>query len=207
MKILITFISLILLSTCTPSPALSLKNSTQKQIIALQPFDNYDDSILYLLSFEIRDFFNKQTIILNPIKIPGHFLDTNIRQYSADSLIMLLSGLRNDTIVEVVGLTHSPIFTLKGKEYRVPHYDENIFGLGYQPGNACVVSDLRFRSDYQTLYLNRLKKVIIHEIGHNLDLAHCQNKKCLMSEKNGNTIILDKSGNDYCPKCKNDLYD
>ena len=120
MKLIIAFISLSLLITCRPSPTLSLKNTRQKQIIALQPLDNYDESILYHLSFGIRDFYNKQTIILDPIKIPAHFLDTTINQYSADSLIMLLSGLRNDTIVEVVGVTHHPIFTIKGKEYPVP---------------------------------------------------------------------------------------
>ena len=205
MKLIIAFISLSLLITCRPSPTLSLKNTRQKQIIALQPLDNYDESILYHLSFGIRDFYNKQTIILDPIKIPAHFLDTTINQYSADSLIMLLSRLRNDTIVEVVGVTHHPIFTIKGKEYPVPHYNENIFGLGYQPGNVCVVSDTKFRSEYQTLHLIRLRKVIVHEIGHNLGLAHCPNEKCLMSDKNGNTIILDKSADDYCASCKTRL--
>ena len=203
MKLIIAFISLNLLITCRPSPSLTLKNTRQKQIIALQPFDNYNESILYDLSFEIKYFYNKQTIVLRPVKIPAHFFDTTIRQYSADSLVMLLSALRNDTIVEVVGITHHPIFTIKGKEYPVPHYDENIFGLGYQPGNACVVSDSKFRSEYQTLHLNRLRKVIVHEIGHNLGLGHCQNEKCLMSDKNGNTIILDKSADDYCSNCKN----
>jgi archaemetzincin len=206
MKVLITFISLIFLSTCTPSPYLSLKNDKKKQIIALQPFDNYDESVIYHLTFGIRDFYNKQTIVLPPITMPAHFFDTTIRQYYADSLITLLSGLRNDTIVEVVGITHNPIFTIKGKNDSLPYYDKNIFGFGYQPGSACIVSDSRFSSDYQTLHLNRLRKVIIHEIGHNLGLMHCQDEKCLMSEKNGNTIILDNSGNDYCQKCKDVLY-
>jgi archaemetzincin len=206
MKVTIAIISLVLLSTCRPSPYLSLKNTKQKQVIALQPFENYDDSILYHLTFEIRDFYKRQTIILKPITIPHHFLDTTIQQYSADSLIMLLSKLRNDTIVEVVGLTHYPIFTIKKMKDLVPYYDEDLFGFSYQPGNACVVSDSRFRSEYQTLYLNRLRKVTVHEIGHNLSLSHCSNDKCLMSEKNGNTINLDNGGNDYCLKCKKVLH-
>lgn len=205
MKTIITFISLTLLSTCRPTPYLSLKNTKLKQIIALQPLGNYDESIIYHLSFAIRDFYNKQTIILPPIQTPAHFFDTSIKQYSADSLLMLLSGLRNDTIVEVVGITQAPIFTIKEKS-RTPYYDGNLFGYSHQPGNVCVVSDDRFRSDYQTLHGIRLSKVIIHEIGHNLGLSHCLNDKCLMSEKNGNTINLDNSGNDYCQKCKSILY-
>ena len=206
MKILISIISLLLLSTCQPSPYLSLKNTRQKQIIALQPLDNFDQSKAYDLSFTIRDFYNKQTIILDPIQIPSHFLDTNIKQYSADSLILLLSKLQNDTSAEVVGLTHSPIFTMKKTKDLVPYYSGDLFGFSYQPGNACIVSDSRFRSDYQSLHLIRLSKVTIHEVGHNLGLSHCLNDKCLMSEKNGNTINLDNGGNDYCPKCKKILY-
>jgi hypothetical protein len=64
------------------------------------------------LAFDIRDFYNKQTIILKPIKIPENFYDNKIHQWSADSLIMLLSKLRNDTITEVVGFTIY-IFTIK----------------------------------------------------------------------------------------------
>lgn len=204
MKIILPFLSLALLATCRQSPYLSLK-SKQKQIIALQPFNNYDTLMLTDLTFDIRDFYNKQTIILKPVKIPESFYNTTIHQWSADSLIMLLSKLRNDTIAEVIGFTNNPIFTIK-KNDRMSYYDENIFGMGHQPGNVCVVSDSKFGSTYRTLCYLRLRKVTIHEIGHNLGLSHCDNEKCIMSEKNGNTINLDKSENDYCQKCKNILY-
>jgi len=207
MKIVLSFIFLGLLVACTPSPSLFLKSNNQKQIIAIQPFNNnYDELLLTDLAFAINYFYNKKTIILKPIEIPAHFYDTTINQYSADSLIMLLSKLRNDTIVEVVGLTHNPIFTIKEKKGFMSSYDDNLFGYAHHPGNACVVSDFKFSSDYQTLYRNRLRKVIIHEMGHNFGLSHCQNEKCLMSEKNGNTINLDNGGTDYCQKCKNILY-
>jgi len=205
LKIILSFISLGLLVACSPSPSLSLKNHKQKQIIALQPFNNYDTLMLIDLAFDIRDFYNKQTIILKPIKIPESFYDNKIHQWSADSLIKLLSKLRNDTITEVVGFTNDAIFTIKKKD-RVSYYDENIFGMGHQPGNVCVVSDWKFGSTYRTLSYLRLRKVTIHEIGHNLGLSHCDNEKCIMSEKNGNTVNLDKSESDYCQKCKNILY-
>lgn len=205
MKIVLLFISLMHLVACTPSPYLSLKSNTQKQIIALQPFDNYDESILTDLAFDLRNFYNRQTIILKPVAIPYHFYDTILWQCSADSLIMFLSALRNDSITEVIGFTHSAIFTIK-KNGVMPSYDENIFGLGHQPGNVCVVSDWKFCSTYRSLCYRRLRKVTIHEIGHNLGLSHCPDEKCIMSEKNGNTITLDKNGDDYCQKCRNILY-
>jgi len=204
MKMILSFIYLGLLVTCRQSSSLYLKNSEQKQIIALQPLNKYDESILADLAFDIRDFYNRQTIILKPIRIPYHFYDTILGQYSADSLIMFLSALRNDTIGEVIGFTHDPIFTVK-KNGLTSYYDENLFGMGHQPGNVCVVSDWKFCSTYRTMCYVRLRKVTIHEIGHNLGLSHCKNEKCIMSEKNGNTITLDNNGNDYCQKCKNIL--
>lgn len=204
MKIILSFISLFFLITCRQSPSLYSKNNKQKQIIAFQPLDNYDESMLTDLAFDIRDFYNRQTIILKPVKIPGHFYDTIIHQYSADSIITFLSAFRNDTITEVIGFTHSAIFTIK-RSGSIPYYDENIFGLGHQPGNVCVVSDSRFCSTYRSMCYSRLRKVTLHEVGHNLGLSHCKNEKCIMSEKNGNTITLDNNGNDYCQKCKNIL--
>ena len=205
MKIILSFICLSFLVTCRQSPSLYVKNNKQKQIIAFQPFDNYDESYLTDLAFDIRDFYNRQTIILKPIAIPYHFYDTILNQYSADSIIMFLSALRNDSIAEVIGFTRDPIFTIK-KNGLIPYYDENIFGLGHQPGNVCVVSDSKFCSTYRSLCYRRLRKVTIHEIGHNLGLSHCKNEKCIMSEKNGNTITLDKNGDDYCQKCRNIVF-
>jgi archaemetzincin len=86
-----------------------------------------------------------------------------------------------------------------------PHYDENLFGMGFLPGNSCVISDNRFWINDTSIFNYRLRNVIIHEIGHNAGLAHCPDSKCIMSEMNGDISTLDKGGNDYCKKCKRKL--
>ncbi len=55
------------------------------------------------------------------------------------------------------------------------------------------------------LLANRLRKVIIHEVGHNLGLLHCSDDSCLMSELNGNIATLNKKGGDYCINCRRKL--
>lgn len=157
MKLIFTLLSLVLLATCRQSSYLSLKKTDKKQIIALQPLGNYNEPVLNSLIFDLRDFYHKQVIILQPINIPERYYNTRIMQYSADSLIMFLSKLLNDTIAEVVGFIHSPAFTIKGKG-NMAYYDENVLGMSYQPGNTCVVSDFKFKSDYENQYYQRLKK-------------------------------------------------
>lgn len=149
---------------------------------------------------EIARYFNKKTIILNPIEIPLRFFNPVINQYSADSIIHLLSRLQNDSIVEVIGLTHQPVFTIKHVKAG-GYFDEKIFGMGYQPGNACVVSDFTFGIPDTNIHTHRLKIVVMHEIGHNMGLPHCSDGKCIMSENNGSLRLLDNSAAAYCAQC------
>ncbi len=77
--------------------------------------------------------------------------------------------------------------------------------MGYQPGNTSVVSDFRFNTDDAWMYNRILKNVIFHEVGHNLNLSHCENDKCIMSFKNGLYQNLYFGNTDYCDKCKDKL--
>ena len=191
----------ILLSNCKKSSIFSLSDTKRKQIIAFVPFADYNVLEITSVINEVSHFYNKKVIILNPVDMPGNFFNPVIKQYSADSLIMLLSKLRNDTIIEIIGLTHKPLFTIKQAK-PMDYFAETIFGMAYQPGNACIVSDFKFRTIDIKIYNQRLRNVIIHETGHNLGLSHCNDDKCIMSENNGDVKILDNSENDYCRKCK-----
>ena len=131
--------------------------------------------------------------------------------YSAGSIINFLYRLANDTIIEVVGLTHKNIYItddVKKEQIKddVPGaYFKTVFGLGDVSGNFCVISDYLIHSIEPARTNKRLMTVVIHEIGHNLGLQHCPDDKCIMSEQNGKILKLDNSGNDYCNKCKSKL--
>src|SRR5688572_30356490 len=186
---------------CKKQPIFSLGYDTENQIIAFQPLDDFNMLEIDIVINEISRFYNKRVVILKPINIPTTFLNPAIEKYSADSIILLLSKLQNDTIVEIIGLTNKPIFTIKEAKH-LPYYDEKIFGMGFQPGNSCVVSDYRFRTPNTTVFNNILRNVIIHEVGHNLGLPHCQDNKCIMSTKSGDVEKLNDNNNAYCKKCK-----
>jgi len=189
------------LYSCKRQAILFLNNPVQNQVIALQPLDDYTTPEIDSIIKAISRFYNKRVVLLNSISIPGSFFNPSLKQYSADSLLSLLSRLRNDTIVEIIGLTHRPLFTVKDAK-PLPYFDEMILGLGYQPGNACVVSDQKLKPVNSALFSDLIKKMIIHEIGHNLGLPHCPDEKCVMFKGNGNIITLLNNGGDYCSKCR-----
>ncbi|MGG9963609.1 matrixin family metalloprotease [Ferruginibacter sp. SUN106] len=204
MKILaIIFLSLVLLSaSCNKPIGLSLNNP--QQVFGLVPLDSFSKAETDSIINELSVFYNTPVVLLQQKSIPGNFFNKVIQQYSGDSILMLLSKLQNDTLTEIIGLTHQPIFTMIEAK-PIAYYDKNLLGFSYQPGNACIISDIKFRTGNHTFYTHRMRNVIIHEIGHNLGLPHCADDKCIMSKKNGDMMTLDKSGNDYCNSCRKKL--
>jgi archaemetzincin len=207
MKTSIAILLVVIFSTsCEKRPFISLNNYNQNKIIALQPFGDFNVQQLEFIRKEIGTLFHTSVLILKPVDIPVRFRAVGKEQYSADSLIMFLLKFTNNTIVDVVGVTHEDIYTIH--EYQthkknlppVLYEPGDIFGYGYVSGNSCIVSDYRLKTNDEELSDKRLSKVIIHEIGHNLGLPHCSNDTCIMFE--GDIRTLDKCNGNYCNQCR-----
>ena len=76
--------------------------------------------------------------------------------------------------------------------------------MGFRPGTTCVVSTFRIKKRVgEKKMLDRLKKVSIHEVGHNLGLDHCEyDRECLMNEVRGNVKQIDRERVWLCDNCR-----
>jgi predicted Zn-dependent protease len=74
-----------------------------------------------------------------------------------------------------------------------------VFGLALRSRGLAIVSWHRLR-DGGNLFVTRLAKEVIHEVGHLEGLDHCSNESCVMRFSNtlGET---DAKGLDFCPAC------
>ena len=78
-------------------------------------------------------------------------------------------------------------------------------GLAYRPGKSSIISKFRLKNNDKKLELERFKKVVIHEFGHNLGLPHCENTHCVMTSAAEKISTIDTEKMELCSKCKRQL--
>jgi archaemetzincin len=162
-------------------------------VIVIQPFNDFTPELTNSVFAKLKEI-NPNTILRTPIQLPKKAYYPPRNRYRADSLIKYLSNFVSaDTVV--IGLTNKDISTTKGDIS-----DFGVMGLGYCPGNSCVVSTFRLA---KTNISEQFFKLAIHELGHTQGLPHCSNKICFMRDANGKNVFNEEK--DFCPSCKSFL--
>ncbi len=174
-KYLLLLFSVTVIS-CNP-PDLSSNVSNEKRLtVILQPIGNFSEATLRFLSDNIAKFYPVKIVIVSPKSFPANAYYASRKRYRADTAINWLKKIKGDSARLIVGLTSSDISTTKG---RIKDY--GVMGLGFQPGVACVISSFRLQNDNpsESLLNQRVLKTVVHEMGHNFGLSHCQKKNVL----------------------------
>jgi archaemetzincin len=174
---------------------LETKVDIQLNTIHILQLGKIDTTIIDNISKGLNKFYNKKIIVDKAESIDTSLLTKSRKRYSASSILKKYKDLRNTTLI----IIDKDISIKKG------NIDEwGIFGLGNKPGKICVVSPLRPRwNSTPKLFNERMQKISIHEIGHNLGLKHCTNDShCLMSAAKGTIKQVDLEKMFFCASCK-----
>jgi archaemetzincin len=196
----------IILFSCNSSPAINFKKSpSQKNSfkVALMPYANFDTALLNFVKNETAIFYNCEVVSLKSVDLPSFAFYPVRNRYRADSLLKYEKNILPQHVDAIAGLTNKDISTSNGK---IP--DWGVFGLGMCPGKVCVISVYRLQRASKTAsqLKERLIKVVLHELGHNLGLPHCtSNPACLMTDAGGTIIQVDRENKWLCESCKSKL--
>jgi len=180
-------------------------------VIGIQPYGNVKQSLIDTVQQTIQQVYEFESVItLKHKPLPkSAFVTIKSPRYRADSIIKILKLEKPDTIDYIIGITTKDISTTKRDKHgevlkpKSKYVDWGIFGLGYRPGPTCLLSTFRIKSENRNKFIDRMKKVCMHEIGHNLGLKHCKTgPKCVMRDAAESIRTIDDVDLKLCLTCK-----
>jgi len=202
LKNLVIIILAIFLSSC----------SKKEKHVGIQVLGTFNKTSIEAIKSSIYDIYGFKVSVLKPQHLPEYaFVNIKSPRYRADKIIYQLQENRDDSIDIVLGLMEKDISTTKHDSNgdilkpESKYKDWGVFGLGYRPGHSCIVSTYRLRRSNKNQFINRLQKISIHEIGHNLGLKHCPNEQCVMRDAAESIKTIDNVHLGLCPDCKNKI--
>lgn len=195
-----------LLSAGCKNPDLKEKNA--RPVIAIQPYGTIQHRQVDSVAASLARMYLSRVHILKSVALPASsYVMIKSPRYRADVLIRLLKTQKPDTIDFILGITNQDISTTKRDAFgriKTPesrYKDWGVFGLGYRPGLACVISTYRLKHTSEDIFIGRLQKVALHEIGHNYGLPHCKTEYCVMQDAVETIKTIDRVSLQMCEKC------
>jgi archaemetzincin len=170
--------------------------------IGLLCADNVDPSIAGRLRDNLDATFQgaECSLLAEAFMIPKGAYDRTRRQCRSNVILESVEGqARRQTAADrILGVVDVDIF--------VPPLSF-VFGEAKCPGRAALISLFRLRPEFYgqrsdvEVFLERIEKEAVHEIGHTLGLEHCSNPFCVMHFSNS-VFDTDRKQSFFCSKCQ-----
>lgn len=156
-----------------------------------------DDVVLEGIAVELANHFAIPCEVLPQSIDPTFSFHGERRQYHSSKLLVELHKFVGPNTWRILGVAgtdlYIPILTF-------------VFGEAQMGGPASVVSYYRLRQEFYglpadgDLLRQRLLKEAVHELGHTLDLTHCEDYRCAMSASHS-VELIDLKENAFCSAC------
>ncbi|MBZ5569677.1 MAG: archaemetzincin family Zn-dependent metalloprotease [Acidobacteriia bacterium] len=167
------------------------------KLLQLLPIGDIDLRALEQVGPRIAQQFHVAWDILQPGLDPQFAYHAERQQYHSTELLARMHGFLGAECWRLLGVTghdlYIPILTF-------------VFGEAQMGGPAAVVSTHRLQQEFyglpadEHLSRQRLMKEAVHELGHTLDLRHCDDYRCAMAASHA-VEWIDLKENGMCPGC------
>lgn len=154
--------------------------------------------ILQWLRKEVADIFLATVREMPPMPVPPASFEAGRNQHSSTKILKELLGEVPKDALKLLGIT--------GMDLCIPILTY-VFGEAQLGGTAAVVSTARLRQEFyggapdRPLFLERVRKESLHELGHTFGLIHCRSEDCVMHLSN-TVADVDAKGRNFCTYCR-----
>ena len=165
--------------------------------LLLLPIGDIDLGALERLGPPLAQQFHVAWDIAQPALDPQFAHHAERQQYHSTELLARMHQYLAPECWRLLGVTdhdlYIPILTF-------------VFGEAQLAGPAAVVSTHRLRQEFyglaadEDLRAERLLKEAVHELGHTLDLRHCDDYRCVMASSHA-VEFIDLKDPALCPAC------
>lgn len=167
--------------------------------ISIVPIRNIEAEILEVLKSHSQEAFHCPVEIGEGHNLPQDAYNPDRRQYFSSQI---LSEIRK-AISPAKG---EKVLSVTDVDLYVPQLNF-VFGEAELEGHFAIISLARLRQSFyglpenKTLFLERMVKEAIHELGHTYGLRHCPHPECVMHFSNS-LQDTDRKNASFCRHCQ-----
>jgi archaemetzincin len=143
--------------------------------VQILPIGDVESRVLKTLIKKLEEIFTKPEL-LESVPLVDSALDESRNQYISDELLRevkwhaAVNGEKH-----ILGVTNADLYTF-GLNF--------VFGQAELPGKAAIISLYRLNHQSHKVFISRMFKEAVHELGHTMGLRHCQVINCVMHFSN-----------------------
>ena len=175
------------------------ENRTVKNLqehIIVSPIGHFDPQLLEQVGLEIHRITGYSTLTSSVLQDIDFAFESSRDQYCSTPLLEKLADLSPPGAIKIIAICSVDLF--------IPILTY-VYGEAQLGGKACIISTHRLNEGLGTvpseIFIQRVVKEAIHELGHTFNLRHCKDHACCMHYCR--TIKdVDRKTHQLCRYCK-----
>jgi archaemetzincin len=173
-----------------------LKHMNQKNTILISPIGNIPDWIPLTIAERIKFLFGFETVIAPLLDDIDFAFDVKRNQYYSTPILEKLAKISPESCFKLLAVTREDLF--------IPILT-HVYGEAQLGGKASIISISRLIEISTVKNIvsghSRIVKEAAHELGHTLDLRHCEDSSCIMHYCRKLEDVDNKS-DQFCRYCR-----
>ncbi len=144
--------------------------------LTICPIGFVEEELLYRIAECTEKACGIASKIASGMENPSYAFDEKRGQYNSKTILKHLLQLPRESLM-LMAVTNVDLF--------VPIL-KYVYGLAQIRGRCAIISLYRLRPEFYNesnnpdLFMARVEKTALHELGHSLGLTHCRDRRCVM---------------------------